>query len=600
MVKTVLIFSFVLIYFFPISAKENNYATVFKTAKEYYSKGKYDSTINIIRTYLKKHGREKPTEFIVPLLMEALVRVNDFVYFNKLLNIYQRKFPKSDFLPRLLYIDGIVKAREKNYKMAIISFSHALTLGVNPILDSLSRINTEKICQNNISLKELSDVAKNTELHPAIAEIVEYYEIMNLHGTGHITKSKNLGELFRKKFPKSDYNNDIKKIISKSKNIQKSTLSIGLLAPISGEYSDIGKNVVRGVQLAIDEYNRTFSPKIELVILDTRGNMVETAQKTRELIEIHQTPIIVGPVLSSNATVAASALMNTKDIIMITPTATDDGIARLGSNIFQMNVTLSILGKKIARYAIENLNIKEFAIIAPITEYGRILSESFKNEVIKFNGKIYAEEFFDEGTNDFRMQFESLRLKLSERKWEQMALEGNPVYGDRAIDKRKKDSYLSDSTIGIGGLFIPAEAEDVIKLSSQVYFHRLQTQLLGSNGWHSKTTLSEGKKYVNNAIFSTNFETTTQNEKWETFSKSFLNQFKEKPDRIAAPLSYDATNLILNALNEENSMEAIRDKLYSIKNFNGASGMISFDPIEGVNSEAKIMKISNKKFIRVQ
>ena len=112
--------------------------------------------------------------------------------------------------------------------------------------------------------------------------------------------------------------------------------------------------------------------------------------------------------------------------------------------------------------------------------------------------------------------------------------------------------------------------------------------------------MTKGKKYVNNAIFSTNFEINEQNEKWTSFLSSFKNKYEEKPDRIAAPLSYDAANLILEAMQqEENDAQSITENLFKIQNYQGASGLISFD-IDGENSEAAIMKISNKKFIRVQ
>ncbi len=585
---------------FAKASKEVTFEKTFSRAKKVYSAGQYDSTIVIIREYLKRHGREKTTESLVPLLMEALIRENDISYFKKLLSIYQRKFPDSEFLPRLYYLDGIVKAREQEYKKAILAFSAAMDNGLAGDLDSLAILNVKRICKQGITANGLSRLVRSGNLNPRLTEIVAYYIIAKLYTSGQAAKAKKLAEGFRRKYPRSPYNSRVKKILSRSKSIQKKNIQIGLLAPVSGDNADIGKFVVQGVQLAVDYYNKSQTPPIELVIMDTRGNMVETARKVRELIDEHEVPVIIGPVLSTNATVAASALMSDHDVVMVTPTATDDGIARLGRNIFQMNVTLGILGKRIARYAIENLNIKEFAVIAPMTEYGRILTTNFKEEIERCGGKIVVQEHFDEGTNDFRIQFESLRSKLAERKWEQMALEGRPEYGKNARDRRAKDAYLKDSTIEIGGLFIPSESEDVIKIASQVYFHRIRTQLLGSNGWHTNATILGGKRYVESAIFSTNFETDMTNEKWKTFSKRFWDRFKENPDRVAAALGYDAANLVLEAFKNGSDSDAVEALLRSVKNYHGVSGMISFDNNDGVNSEAAILKISNKKFIRLQ
>lgn len=594
------LFVFLLCTFAFPTAENQAIKEMFTSAKKHYKAGNYNETITIIRGYLKKHGREQSTEHIVPLLMEALIRENNIAYFKKLLSIYKRKFADSRYIPRLIYLDGIVKAREQNYKKSVISFSNAMNKGLSKTLDSLAVLNVIKICKTGATLNELASLSRNSSLNYRISEAINYYILIKLYKSGQAAKAKKLAERFRKKYPRSTFNSNVRKIISKSKVHQKNTMQIGLLAPISGENSDIGKFVVQGVQLAVDSYNKRNTPKIELVILDTRGSMVETAKKVREMINVHRIQIIIGPVLSANATVAASAIMDNRDVVMITPTATDDGIAKLGVNIFQMNVTLGILGKRIARYAINTMNIREFAILTPLTEYGSILSDNFREEVMRLGGEITAQEHFDEGANDYRIQFESLRSKLAERKWEQMALEGRPEYGENARDRRSKDRYLADSTIEIGGLFIPAESEDACKIASQVYFHRIRTQLLGSNGWHTNSTILGGKRYVNNAVISTNFETDALNENWKSFSKLFWERFKENPDRVAAPLGYDAASLVLDAMKTGDDADAIIDYLKDVLNYKGVSGAVSFDNPDGVNSKAAILKISNKKFIRLE
>ena len=601
MAKAFLLPFVIVVCAFCVPAKEK-FEEIFSKAKHYYEAGNYDSTISVIRVFLTKHGKEESTEYIVPLLMEALVRKNDHAYFNRLFNIYKRKFSKSQFIPRLLYLNGVVKAKERHYRKAILSFSASLNKGVSEELEKLAILNVEKICVSGIALDGLSRISGRSEVNFRVAEVVEYFEVKKLYESGQASKAKKLAERFRKKYPGSVYQSRARGIQNKSRGFERSTIQIGLLAPVTGENADIGKFVVQGVKLAVDMYNKTHTPKIELVILDTKGNMVESAKKTKEMVNVHKASVIIGPVLSCNATVSASVLMGNNDVVLITPTATDDGIAQLGENVFQMNVTLSILGRKLARYSIETLNIKEFAIISPISEYGKVLSSNFKDEAEKYGGEVIAVEYFDVGTNDFRIQFESLRKKLAERKWEQLALEGRPEYGKDAKGSRAaraKEAYLADSTIEIGGLFIPAESEDVIKLTSQVYFHRIQTQFLGSNGWHTNATILGGKRYVNNAVISTNFEADKKNQKWVAFSKLYWERFKENPDQVAAPLGYDAANLVLNAINKK-KVGYIVDQLKSVKNYHGVSGIISFDSEEGVNTEAAILKISNKKFIRIQ
>ena len=161
---------------FSISAKQKA-EKVFTQAKEYYRAGSYDSTVSVLRRYLTKHGKEKSTEYIVPLLMEALVRTNDYNSFNRLMGIYKRKFPKSDYIPRLYYLEGVVKAKEQEYRKAIFSFSTALDKGISGELEKLVVMNVERICESGITLGELNRVAGRSEINLKVGEIVYFYQI---------------------------------------------------------------------------------------------------------------------------------------------------------------------------------------------------------------------------------------------------------------------------------------------------------------------------------------------------------------------------------------------------------------------------------------
>ena len=48
------------------------------------------------------------------------------------------------------------------------------------------------------------------------------------------------------------------------------------------------------------------------------------------------------------------------------------------------------------------------------------------------------------------------------------------------------------------------------------------------------------------------------------------------------------------------SASQLSQSLSMVKGFKGASGPVSFDPLLRVNTEAEIMKIKDKQFIRVQ
>jgi len=577
-------------------SQDSDYKSIFEQAKQYYRAENYDSTIVVIQRYLAKNGREKSNEQIVPLLMEAVVRKSDWKTFYKLYSIFVRRFPESVFISRINYLKGYSDAQQKKYKDAIIAFSECLNTGAGGTLDSLAYYNVKKIFESSVTLSDANELSSRSDLNVKITSLL----INCLYDFGQVEKANKLAEKSgqRSLQQQSAENKDAINTGSmnrseKEKTSRNKTIKVGVLAPLTEGNSDIGKYMVKGVQIAVESYNKNYIPSIDLIIYDTKGNLIETAKKMHELLEINKVDAIIGPALSSCATVAAAMMIQNPEVIMITPTATDDGIAELSHNVFQLNITAGVLSRSIARYAVDNLQIKEFAIITPLSEYGKTSTILFKEEVKRLGAKIVAEESFEEGTSDFKIQFESLRKKLAEAQWKKTGVENSMKSKDKAL-------YLTDSTIDIGGLFIPAESEDVVKIAAQVYFYRIRSQLLGSNGWRSNTTIMDGKQYVNNALFSDSYEINSQDQKWLNFSQLYKNRFNEAADKIISPLGYDAAGVLCSIFIKSRENKSLADELRNISGYNGVTGIISFNNGQGVNTEVEILKISGKKFVKVQ
>ncbi len=604
---------FVVGIFLPVSGATpaDDPAFVLQRAKAFYKAARLDSTIAVIRGYLRTHGEEKSSQELVPLLMESLMRKGDYPFSRRLFQIYIKRFPNSPFLPRLWYLEGVALVKEKEYDNAFLAFTNALNGGVSLTLDSLIRSGVQRLGDRVLTGDECSELAARTDLHPAIQEIVRYYDLVKLNQIGRTAGARLKATEYAKKFPRSPFVNSIRELLDRSEKQQKGSVEIGVLAPLSGPDAEIGKQISQGIQLAVERFNMFSDFRIQLVMCDTRGNMLETARKVQELIHEHHISAVIGPVLSQNAIVAASTLVG-KDIVMITPTATDDGIATLGANIFQMNVPLGALGARIARYAMDNCMIRDFVIFSPANAYGSALSKGFRDEVEKRGAEIIDEQTYEEGTKDFREQFEKLRLKLNARKQQRTALEKS-LAGEsfkepksRKPDPKGEKKYVppEDTTLQIGGFFVPAEYEDVVMIVPQLLFHRIRAQLLGSTGWFNPKTIIDGKEYVADALISNNFQAGSDSDReWLDFKNLYKTRFSGDPERIAA-LGYDAATLLLQAVKEKGGDRAgasnIAQALSAVKNFKGASGLISFDQAGRVNTEAAIMKIKDKQFIRVQ
>ena len=604
---------------FICGAQELSGDQVLTNAKKWYAAGRYDSTVAVIRLYLKNNGKDPSAQQLVPLLIEGAVRTKEYTLVTRLLPLYITKYPSSPFLPRVYYCQGLVCAAAKaDGAGALVAFSNAAQRGVTTPVDSMIRVNIAALVDNGKLTKNIVDSLKSVApgvLTSKVAEYCDYRVALRIYASGSNNEFRTVVDRFFSTYKNSIYTAELKALAfapqdefavqsQKPLNPVPTVMSdgiirIGLLAPQSGVNADLGKKIEQGVALALTEHAKLSSLKITVVSCDTKSDLVVTARTMTDLISRQHVPVIIGPVLSEEAVVASSILMNNPAAVLITPTATDDGIASLAPTVFQMNVTLDVLGAKVAQYATENLSIKDFVIVSPLSKYGTLLAESFKKTVLANGGQIIAEDYFNEGMEDFSQLMRGIKFKVAQARWEKMALSHGTSYKRVA---REDSSYVNDSTVAIGGFFIPGEAEDAAKIAAYVNFARIKTQLLGSTGWHVPKLISSGKSYVQNALFSSNFQPDSKGAAWGAFASAFKERYKEEPDRVAA-LGYDAANLVCKVLRENGGVarpDSVAAGLGRVREYDGATGMISLDPKLRLNTQALIFKIKDNAFVRVQ
>ncbi len=555
----------------------------------------YDSVVVVTRSYLKSNGKSDKAENVVPYLMEAEVRKGKYSRFSKLRKNFKKRFPNSPKLSRVYYLSGIVEAKTEEYVDAVISFSVSEGYSATDEEKALVKKNVDLLARNHLTLDELHALTSEP-LSPLTREAIAYFYAIRMRNSDPVA-AEELDAKFKFDYPASKY--DLAQSITVKKEDQQVAVfenkTVAIMAPLTGKNKRLGKEALNSFSLLLAQHEEQTGEKITLVVVDTKGNPVVTALKTAELIE-RKVSAIVGPIMSNTATVAASMLMSHPEIVMITPTATDDGIGSLGKNIFQLNLTTKALADKVARYSIQGLGITEFAILAPISDYGRLMSDYFTTSVLNYGGEVLFTDYFTASAHDHRAQFTALRNFYADRKFGST----DSAYKLSQADQKARARFMEDSTIAVGGLFVPSMADNAVKIAAEVPFYKVQTQLLGSNGWKNNTLILDGGQYVNGAVLSTGHSVSKTGEAWKAFSTAFGMKYDVSPGQMVAPLVYDAGSLLIKAMNNSATGSDIAGKLWVTAGYQGLSGEVSLDNNDGVNTGAVIMKVSGGKFIRLQ
>jgi ABC-type branched-subunit amino acid transport system substrate-binding protein len=370
-----------------------------------------------------------------------------------------------------------------------------------------------------------------------------------------------------------------------------------VLAPLSGDFAEFGAAAIQGVILAHEKAG--LQGKVNLRVADTRADAAQALLRTQQAVNQDSIVAVIGPIMSAPAaTVAAWLGSNFQNIPMLTPTATDDGIAKMGPNIFQVNITMDNLAKSIADFATKCLSLREFAVLSPLGGYGASMSQSFTQAVERRGGSVVAFRNYEEGRPDYKTEFSLLR----DVRFKQLNRRQNIARGAAdldAVNAKERRFYMQDSTFNIPGIFIPAtNPGDAGLMAGQVAFNKISGVLLGASGWYGRELLIQGKRQVDSSYFSVPaMDMDGNNENLKKFVGDFKERWGDEPgeDKVSG-LSYDAANIVFSSLAKKPN--SLTNAINNTANFPSVYGEIKFK--RGVNTNAKIVTVNKGKFETVE
>ena len=289
---------------------------------------------------------------------------------------------------------------------------------------------------------------------------------------------------------------------------------------------------------------------------------------------------------------------------MFSPFAHARGITEQSSYVFRNSLTNEMQGKAIAEYAYYKLGLRTFAVLYPNNPYGQELKDIFITNVLRLGGEIKHVVSYDTAENDFSKEIKQIgglsdeefaKLKKEmETSGEAVAAPSLPVGTEQEMKPKNPNPHVDYEA-----LFIPGYYDKVGLIAPALPFYNInQIALLGANGWNSPKIISIGEKYVEGAVCVDGFFIDSPLFYVKEFVKNYRETFGEDPDILAAQ-AYDATEIILKALNQAGNREELRESLLRVRNFPGVSGTTSITPSGDSEKTLFFLTIRNKKIIQI-
>tara|TARA_B110000967_G_C18811999_1_gene524128 strand:- start:147 stop:1259 length:1113 start_codon:yes stop_codon:yes gene_type:complete len=353
-------------------------------------------------------------------------------------------------------------------------------------------------------------------------------------------------------------------------------LRVGLLAPFSGEYKNLGESLLLSAQLALDEIDD------ENVIIIPRDSGTNDKDKLnlaiREIIN-NGAKIIIGPMSS----VSFTELKKYRDTIFISLSNKEP---RISGNVINIGISLESQLKAIKQFLTSRKKNRTI-ILYPKNEYEEFIDKKLQSLKLK-NVKIFkysSDPRILTGEIEKLTKYQNRKKKLEIRK---------KILKKQDDERSKRELKILDRLYTLGSVdfdsIIIIDFGNSLKsvLASLAFSDVDDKSVVFStiNQWFDETIFRE------NSVKNLHFPSVDLKQ-FKKYNKNYFKTFAQKPDEITI-LAYDALGLVYYVWNKNKGINSINDFFIKEK-IKGKIGTFEFKDNK-VLQNLKMYKTDNGKF----
>ena len=361
------------------------------------------------------------------------------------------------------------------------------------------------------------------------------------------------------------------------------TLTLGVVAPLSGSLSAIGQGIKNGVDLAIKQANEKKTVKGYTLKLDAEDDTAKAdvgATVAAKLVADNSVFGVVGP-LNSSVAKSVAPVLSQANIAEISPSNSNVDLTGRGAlatggtqtrpykSYFRVVATDDIQGPFAAQFAVKTLGKKTIAIIHDKLAYGQGLAAAFAAEAKKDGAKVLNTETVKPGDTDFSAVISKIKVQ-------------HPDF-----------------------LFYGGQFPEAALLTKQMKASGLNIPLMGGDGVQAAGFITAGGPAAEGDYATQLGAPTDSLSSAKQFLTDYTAQKYADPADPYGAYAFDAANAIIaslaKAVDGGKSGSALRDEVtkeLQDVSFEGVTGSISFDKFGDTNSKVlTVYAVKGGKFV---
>ncbi len=538
----ILLFSCSILYSQNITVDNNK---DFEKALSLYNSKKYDDARNLFKKIVSRTENNSKVTASAFFASKILVDQKKYAEAEKSIDEFLKNYPQSKYANEIknLLIKSYVDRAD--YIRAFESCINFIESSNSIVYKKDTKYLAEKIALSNL---KSSEVEKHIDKHSSLKSF-----LLLLSGKLYLTEGETsvafnkFDEITTKHSKSEEYVEALN--LKKTYDVTQTSPGypiVGVLLSLTDENEreiQSAKEILEGIKFAFHEYNSEHSEKVGIVVSDIQRNKTKISQATNNFIENSDVRCIIGPVFSDDVRDAIKEI-DRSNIILISPTATDDDLVSLSENFYQANPSLTTRGKIFAQYLYFVENKRNLAVLNSIEGYSPLLAASFTQEFENLGGKIVAKE----------------------------------TYKSKSFSLAEQMTRIASISNTIEGIYAPiSDGSDANAILSQMVQSGVNLEIYGNQDWFLGKGFESSPELSNKLTFDSDYFIDFNDAAFKEFSTFFKNTAGIETNRNIL-YGYDTAKYILTVIrNIEPTRKNIKYKIESGINVTGFHNNISFD-----------------------
>lgn len=336
-------------------------------------------------------------------------------------------------------------------------------------------------------------------------------------------------------------------------------IKLGVTIPLTGDIAAWGNRAKNGILLATDETNAKRSPsnRFEVIIEDTKSQPQAGVVAITKLISVDKVKFVIGDI-SSGIALAMAPIAEANHIVMLSPGASNPALTSAGDYIFRNWPSDVYDGAALAYAAKNEIKASKILVFYADNAYSEGLADAFMQSATKIGLSIVGSDRVAAKEQNYR----TLLAKYRNSEADLVFVAGHPAMSAHLFIQME-EANMKQKRLGCVAIEGP-EFVQAFPNANDIYF----------------TTIPLDPE---------------QNREFQAFSTRYKEKYGEVPD-VGAAHAYDAMKMFAAVIPDAaTTADQAKANLYRMKNYAGATGIMSFDANGDVIKSLALMKYEHGK-----